>query len=99
MNERHDRPHAFVKAASPDDGNLPPEAFEVMANAKVTCDIPIKFRFPEFHVRLRPPTTPAIVTVPEATVHQHRDAMSRQHEIGRPGQVSAMEPKSQSCGV
>ena len=66
----------------------------------VTCHVPVELCLPEFHVGLRRARRlAALVTMPEATVHENNRVPFGKHDVGMAGQLGGMKAVAELQGV
>lgn len=81
--------------AFPYDGNAPPSAAECFDLRAVPRDVGPKLVLPEEGIALRRRRSRAIaMSVPEAPMHEEGKAPGREDEVGRAGQILAMQAKA-----
>ena len=87
----------LLQLAFPDDDDAPALRLQHPPDHLVPLLVPGNLRHPELRVRLRHSIAPAApVPMPEATVHEDRGPVSRQHDVRRPRQAPHIRPIPES---
>ena len=80
--------------AFPDDDDIPAQSVESTIILLISCPVPCKLRFPEFHIRFRyDEVTAALMSMPETTVDEDYRLVFPHHDIRCPGQPSDIHPE------
>ena len=81
----------------PDGKDAPAETLQRLLDVGVALDISGELRQPVVQIRRwLPAPVAAIVLVPKASVDEHDGAMSREDDVGRARQITAMEAEAVS---
>lgn len=84
--------YPLTDCAFPNRNNRPAECRQGGTSFSVAGNVAIELHVPEADIRGRPPASAAVVSVPEAPVYKHGNAVARQDDIRRTRQISAMKP-------
>jgi hypothetical protein len=83
-----------TQLALPDNVNRPPQVPQGVGGSAVTFLVGLDLGHPVTGPGLGSFAFRAAVTVPEAPVHEDRFLATRQGDVGRAGQVAAMDPEA-----
>ena len=91
---------SFSYLALPNHNHMPACGLQCGVFLFVVCYIAVEFRLPELHVGLRRARRlAALVTMPEATVHENNRVPFWKHDVGMAGQLGGMKAVAEPQGV
>jgi hypothetical protein len=83
--------YLLLDRALPDGRNRPAGGFEGGVASAVTGEVSVELGIPERNVGGRSAAARTVMTMPEAAMDKHGDAVAGEHDIGRAWEVSAMQ--------